>query len=146
VGRGHWRYYADESVVFNRLVYLCEFDPGMAPTDGWGMMAEITQRGEDPPLAPHVMLTRVIEDAARVGALPGDCSLIGAHHWIVDPAYVVFTPDAQAIVGEAMDFLRDHDVEPLGRYGRWEYSSMGQVIRDAFLWADSKHGCCARTL
>jgi hypothetical protein len=111
-GTGHWRYYSDEAIAFGRLVFMHEFDPAMAPARGWGLMAEMTAPSEDP--------------AAHPLALASRCEL--------------FTPANASVMERARGFLAANDVTPLGRYGRWEYSSMAQVMRDGFRfgreWAD----------
>jgi protoporphyrinogen oxidase len=134
---GHWRYYVDESVCFTRLVYMCEFDPGMAPEGGWSLLAEVPERGEFAPQPAKQLIEQVRSGLARVGAIPSDCRIVGEHILDVEPAYVVFTPQNAEIVDRALIFLRSVGIEPLGRYGRWEYSSMAQVMGDAFRWADA---------
>jgi protoporphyrinogen oxidase len=133
---GHWSYYVDEAICFTRLVYMCEFDPGMAPDDGWALLAEVPERGEDPPRQTKELIRAVRSDLERVGALPAGCEIIAEHVLDVEPAYVVFTPENEEIVRRAQSFLRAAGIEPLGRYGRWEYSSMAQVMGDAFRWGD----------
>jgi protoporphyrinogen oxidase len=136
VNRGHWRYYADESLIFTRLVYMNEFDSDSAPENGWGLLVEITEPAENPLMDTQTILSRVRNDIRRVGALPNDCEIIDEHLMLVDPAYVVFTVDNQAVVEDARDFLKAYGVEPLGRYGKWEYSSMAQVLSDGFSWGE----------
>jgi hypothetical protein len=136
-GCGHWRYYADESLIFTRLIFMHAFDPLMAPPDGWGLLAEITEPAETPQRSPCEYFARVRADAARAGVITDDCRVIDEHLILVDPAYVVFTKDSQDLVRNANDFLLEHGVVPVGRYGRWEYSSMGQVMRDGFAAADA---------
>jgi protoporphyrinogen oxidase len=128
--RGHWRYYADESVLFTRLVYMHEFDPHSAPADGWGLMAEITERSECPIGSARDILATCVEDLGRVGAIPEGCEIVDQNLILADPAYVVFTPENQSVVSESRGFLESQGVLTVGRYGRWEYSSMMQVIRD----------------
>jgi protoporphyrinogen oxidase len=137
----HWRYYTDESLIFNRLVYPHEFDPGCVPVDGWALMAEITAMAEAPLLPTQELLDRAIADIQRAGALPPDCRIIDRHLLIIDPAYVVFTLDNRAIVERARRFLTENGLLPLGRYGRWEYSSMEQVMRDGFACQEVLSGC-----
>ncbi len=127
---GHWCYYADETVSFTRLIYMHEFDPQTAPADGWGLMAEITERADAPMRSEAEVLREVRADVERVGVLPENCEIVDAHLLVADPAYVVFTPESQEVVKRARAFLREHDVMTVGRYGRWEYSSMAQVMRD----------------
>ena len=135
-GCGHWRYYSDTDIVFTRFVFMHSFDPATAPPDGWGLMAEITERAEDPPSSEADVIAQVREDIVRAGALPAGCTIMSSHLLHTDPAYVVFTTENNAIMEEARAFFKQHDVFPLGRYGRWEYSSMSQVMSDGFDWAE----------
>jgi protoporphyrinogen oxidase len=139
-GCGHWRYYSDESLIFTRLVFTHAFDPLLAPEDGWGLMAEIIEPAEAPwPEADHVLL-RARADIERAGVVPAGSRVIDQHLLVVDPAYVVFTLENRQIIKDACEFLEEHDVHPLGRYGRWEYSSMAQVMRDGFALAERLRG------
>jgi len=137
IGQGHWRYYADESVIFNRLIFMHEFDPLNAPDDGWGLMAEITLPGNEPAPAAGDVIARAQRDIERTGALHGG-RVKAAHIILAEPAYVLFTEESRQITSAAMEFLRAYDIEPMGRYGRWEYSSMAQVIDDAMRWGESQ--------
>lgn len=134
---GHWRYYADPALSFNRIIFLHEFDPELAPPDGWGALVEVTEPAEVPLGDMNALMRRVVEDLQRCGALNGG-EVIDTHVIVADPAYVVFTAEGEEVVARAMAFLREHGVEPLGRYGRWEYSSMSQVMKAAFAWADAQ--------
>jgi protoporphyrinogen oxidase len=133
---GHWRYYPSREVCFTRLAFMCEFDPEMAPSHGWSLLAEIPEPAEAPRISDEELVGIVRHDLHRVGILPVGNRVADAHVVDADPAYVVFTPRNAGIIEAARAFLRRHGVEPLGRYGRWEYSSMAQVMRDALRWAD----------
>jgi protoporphyrinogen oxidase len=133
--RGHWRYYADETISFNRLVYLHEFDPSSAPSDGWGMLAEITQRAELPFTDERELWRLVERDLRRVGAIPPECRVSLARQHVIDPAYVVFEKGTETTIEAARAHLSRGGATPLGRYGRWEYSSIERNLRDGFHWA-----------
>jgi hypothetical protein len=55
----------------------------------------------------------------------------------LDPGYVVFRPGEENLIRSVLARLREQDILPLGRYGRWEYSSMAQVMRDGFAQGDA---------
>jgi protoporphyrinogen oxidase len=137
VGSGHWRYYADESLIFTRLVFLHEFDPGCGPEDGWPLLVEITEPAETPLLDRGLLLARVRADLARVKAIPAGGEIVGQRVMVVDPAYVVFGLDHQPVVDAAQRFLALYGVTSLGRYGRWEYSGMSSCMRDGLAWAEA---------
>ncbi|MEV0232232.1 FAD-dependent oxidoreductase [Nonomuraea sp. NPDC050786] len=129
-GQPLWRYYTDESLPFTRLIFQTSFDSLMAPPSGWGLMAEVTERSEDPPVPPAELASEVIRSVRRVGVIPTGSVVAGTHVMDADPAYVVFTRESAPVVAAAARALRELGVVPLGRYGRWEYSSMEQVMRD----------------
>jgi protoporphyrinogen oxidase len=135
---GLWRYHADESVPFTRLVYMTEFDPLAAPPDGWGVMAEITYPAEAPRPSPAEILASARDGLRRVGALAAGCEIVDEHLIVADPAYVVFTPESQEVVRRCRAFLEEARISVVGRYGRWEYSSMAQAIGDAAAWAEAR--------
>ena len=134
---GCWRYFSDPALVFNRLIFMHAFDPLTAPPEGWGLLAEITERGEDSPTPEAALLARVREDVARTGLLPTGCEVLACNTMEIDPAYVVFSTESAGILERTRRYLESRGVFPLGRYGRWEYSSMAQVINDG--WSIGEH-------
>jgi protoporphyrinogen oxidase len=134
---GQWRYYADESLCFTRLVFMTEFDALMAPEEGWGVLAEIPFRSEAPPPADDEVVRLARRDLARSGVLPPDSVIVDARVMRASPAYVVFTRGAEAAAGRCREHLAAGGIAALGRYGRWEYSSMAQGMAQGFRWADA---------
>lgn len=134
---GHWRYFSDESVCFTRLIFMHEFDPGMAPASGWGLLVEVSQRAEDPFGDPEVLCERAIADARRVGVLRRTDRVLESRAAIVDPAYVVLGDGDQEVIDGAMEFFGRFGIDCRGRYGMWKYSGMSQCLREGFEWADA---------
>ncbi|GAA3117159.1 FAD-dependent oxidoreductase [Streptomyces rameus] len=132
---GHWRYYTREDVPFTRLVFMTEFDPDMAPADGWGVLAEVLEPSERPCAADDTLVADVLRGVGAVGLLGPDSRIVGSRVFTNDPGYVVFTDDARDTADEATRYLASLGITPLGRYGTWTYSSMSQVMEEAFAWA-----------
>ncbi len=133
--RGHWEYYSDESLCFTRIIYMHRFDPEMVPADGWCVMAEIIERAEEERKPDAEIAGICREDMKRAGLLPDDCEIVHEHVTCIDPAYVVFSHERPAILDRLKAFLAQYSVTSLGRYGEWEYSSVGGVLRDGRNWA-----------
>jgi protoporphyrinogen oxidase len=134
---GHWRYYADESMIFTRLVFLHEFDPDLAPANGWPLLIEITEPAEWPAPDPARLFARIREDLVRAQALPEGSKIVDQRLMTIDPAYVVFDVRSQRVVQLAHRVLGQYGVSSVGRYGRWEYSSMSSCMRDGFGWGNT---------
>lgn len=129
---GHWRYYGDEQLSFTRLVFMPAFDPASVPAGCSSIMAEMPEPAESPTTPRAERIARVVEDARRVGAIGQHQRVLASEAWCVDPAYVVFDEQTTQVASAARDWLEARHIHPLGRYGRWEYSSMAQVMRDGF--------------
>jgi len=142
---GHWEYFSDASICFTRLVFTHRFDPLMAPENGWGVMAELTERFEVTLESFDTITARCRSDLRLTGVLSSDSEIVDEHVVVVDPAYVVFDGTHERVVPRLMDFLDAHSVVTLGRYGEWGYSSLGQVIRAGSEWATRqlRSGGCA---
>jgi len=134
--RGHWRYYPQEELSFTRLVYMHNFDPDTAPADGWGLMTEIIEPSEWPLKNKEEIFAKTVSDVKASSALPDDCEIIDINMVVVNPAYVVFTNESKKYVEELKTYYDSKGLKLLGRYGQWEYSSMAQVMRDGFAWAE----------
>lgn len=137
---GLWRYYTDETLIFSRLSFMTEFDPLMAPPEGFGILAEITERAEDPKTPDAEIVRRVIADIRRVGWIRPSDEVVVTRVLTLSPAYVVFSHGNREILEEARSFLTQRNIQPLGRYGHWEYSSIESVIRDG-LECNQKFSC-----
>jgi protoporphyrinogen oxidase len=134
-GCGQWRYYTDESLCFTRLVFMTELDPCMAPPEGWGVLAEIPVRAEAPRPPDAEVLAAARRDVVRAGVLSPGCQVVDARLMTADPAYVVFVPGAARAARRCRDWLARGGIAALGRYGRWEYSSMAQCMAQGLRWA-----------
>jgi hypothetical protein len=132
-GRGKYRYYADEALCFTRLIHMHEYDPDTCPPDGWSILAEILERSDSSARDPKALVRQVESDARRAGAIPSESEVIQWRAWRCDPAYVLETAHAERVKSDITAFLELRKVYLVGRYARWQYSSMGQVIRDGML-------------
>lgn len=127
---GHWRYYANEKVCFTRIIHMHAFDPLSAPEDGWGLLVEVTEDSAETLSSPERIIELTLKDLDKVSAVPKGSRILPGRVVVNDPAYVVFTRGTEGTVSEVLDYLLSNDVHSVGRYGRWEYSSMAQVITD----------------
>lgn len=132
---GHWKYYTDPAIPFTRLIFMNEFDAQAAPEDGWALLAEVTWPGKQALPDENTLTAQVLDAVRSVGLLNDESTVIGTHFWVLDPAYVVFTPKTQGIINNCFEYLAKYGITSSGRYGKWEYSSMYQNIKAGFDWA-----------
>ena len=130
----HWRYYPDEALVFHRVIHPHAFDPLLSPPDGWSALAEISEPADAPPAATEELVERTVRDLRDAGEIPSSARIVSTSAMQLDAAYVVFGLDDRAVVERARTFLEERGMSTVGRYARWEYSSMAQVLGDGFEW------------
>lgn len=133
---GHWRYYPQSEYPFTRLIFMHEFDELNAPSDGWGLLVEITENSRTENPNEDVLIARTLTTLQKLGFLEETTRLISSHFWTIDPAYVIFTHETKNTIDECFTFLKHYNITSLGRYGNWEYSSMYQNIKAGFSWSE----------
>lgn len=119
---GHYRYYSSPEIPFNKVTFMTEFDPSSAPPYGYGLLIEVKDSEPD--------LKEIISWLKKVGIIKEKDVIVGQRSWVVDPAYVIFTKDTHEIIENCKEYLKKLDIDILGRYGAWEYSSMAKNIKD----------------
>jgi protoporphyrinogen oxidase len=134
IGTGHYCYYSEPKIPFNKLTYMTEFDPLSAPENGFGLLLEMKE-----PNGKNLTETEIYDQSIRslfdVGVFNDSNTVIDSHIWEIDPAYVIFTKDTQHIVDDCREYLHQFGITTGGRYGNWEYSSMAENIEDGFNYA-----------
>ena len=131
---GHWRYYTNPEIPFTRLIFMTAFDADNAPQDGWGLLAEITCASTEEPDMVE-LIHKTINAVKTLGYINSRQEIIGTYIWPVEFAYVIFTEDTNEIVKSCSAFLERCGISVAGRYGKWQYSSIYQNIKEGFEWA-----------
>ena len=84
------------------------------------------------------LLRRTTTELVATRALPANCEIIGSHVIESEYGYVVFDDDREEIVARLQEYFVHNGIDLIGRYGRWEYTSMAQVLRQGNDWAQAK--------
>jgi len=128
----NWVYVPERQYPFHRLGFPHTYSPFNAPRGYQSVCAEVSIKGQIP---------RNI-DSAIIGSLlgldiitcPEDIRL--KHSMVLKDAYVIFDAYRDRVVPEIERDLEKMGVLLAGRWGRWEYSSMEDAIRQGFAAAD----------
>jgi len=127
----HWIYVPESKYPFYRVGCYSHFSPRMAPVRAAGLYVELVERRE-PDLAE--LLPKVAEALVEMGLIARPEAIVFARLRCIDHAYVVFDHDHYPALEVVQDYLRSRRIVSAGRYGGWNYSSMGDALafgRDA---------------
>lgn len=131
----HWVYFPGEETVFHRVAFLSNYSPSMAPRNCANIIAEISVRpGTQVDLERHIELT--IEGLEALGMIKRG-KIVAARAWYWKYAYVVYDKNYAEAVARARRALEEIGMTLIGRFGRWSYMNMDDVIFQAFEAAHS---------
>ncbi|HUT53215.1 MAG TPA: FAD-dependent oxidoreductase [bacterium] len=128
----HWLYVPEPGINFHRIGFYSNFTelgPGRS-----ALYLEITLPG---PMS-DAELTDIKYFATRAASefrsLPlyrdQEHKIEEMEPLLIEHGYVVYNRARRERLPGIMAYLRDQGIEPVGRYGRWEYSTMEEAIRE----------------
>jgi len=123
----HWIYFPDSSCPFHRLGVYTNFYP--APSGRHSMYLEIsglpgTFSGREAEFSESA-----VRAFSQAGFLGNEHRLDYLGHLKINCGYVIMDKHREECLPVIMDYLRGQGIHPAGRYGRWEYSTMEDAIR-----------------
>ena len=118
----HWYYFPDPEVVFYRVGQYNV----VRGEDRMNLYVEVGLPSEKP-VDVVALRDRVLVDLRKVGFITSQ-RVIASSQVIIDPAYAHITSESVETVNRLESYLKEQDVHLLGRYARWEYSSIEDCI------------------
>lgn len=124
---GNWIYFPEPQFPFYRVGFPARAGAHLAPGEGDMLHAEIAYAG---PLPDEDATRRaVLEGLRAAGLLREEDTIVADGFTPTEYAYVVYDRERAAAVEAIHGFLAARDITAIGRYGRWEYSSIGDALR-----------------
>lgn len=120
VGPGDWCYYYAEDVPFFRSSVPSRFAGSNAPAGHSALTCEIAYSRWQP-LDENGLEERVLASLRECGILRPEDRIVVADQTDAPFAYVIFDANRPAAVETIHAWLRDHRIEPAGRFGEWGY-------------------------
>jgi protoporphyrinogen oxidase len=140
----HWLYNPDAKSGFHRVGFYSNVDvsflPCSAQSDGNRVSIYVERAyvgGQKPTPSEVAAYQKAVEMELQQWDFIGDVE-VNDPTWI-DVAYTWARPDSQWRV-QAMRRLEEHDIFPVGRYGRWVFQGIADSVRDGFMAGASFRG------
>lgn len=127
----HWVYIPDRRMACYRFGVNSSFCSKAAPSGHCAVYAEASYLGKNAPMREEAMVAEVLRIMPQLGI---ECSRNDVREvcaFDMKHAYVVFDSHRGESRARVMSFYEDRGIHLLGRYGRWEYSSMEEAVVDA---------------
>jgi protoporphyrinogen oxidase len=124
----HWVYFYEDLFPFHRLSFPANFAPDTVPPGRSSVATEVAF-SEVRPLDRDTAVERTVEALQAAKILHPDDDIELVHTEAIRPAYVIYDLDHAENVAIIRDWLEEHDVWSVGRFGEWQYFNMDHSMR-----------------
>jgi UDP-galactopyranose mutase len=138
----HWIYYPERDLYFHRIFVQGNASPYNNPTDpegnplGMGYLAEISYK-DKPAATGDVAIEKTLESLKKVGLMADGDRVLAAKEVQMPFAYVIPQWHKDAAVKTIKDYLVQHDIYTVGRFGEWAYYNTDHAILSGKRAADA---------
>lgn len=123
----HWIYFPEPEYPFYRAGFPMNFAPALGRPGCSSLYVEMShQPTENVP--PAALLARVRTGLERAGILRPDDEIVAADVRDIRYAYVLFDRHRARALPAILEELERRGIHSIGRYGRWEHSSMEDAM------------------
>lgn len=123
----HWVYVPERRFRLYRFGYASNFSPHMAPPGFSNLYLEASFPGGTRPNV-VALRERLLGDLERIGVLGSRRQIDLMQEFVLPYAYVIHDRFRPRAVRAILRFFAGRGVYSIGRYGRWEYSSMEDAL------------------
>jgi protoporphyrinogen oxidase len=123
----HWVYFPEPSCPFYRVGFLSNLSPSMAPKGASALSIEISYLQSNPPSS-EKLREQALAALVSCEILKKDDKILAEKTIFIKHAYVIYDQFRSEHLARIIQFLRSKQIYPLGRYGRWEYTTMEEAI------------------
>jgi len=123
----HWVYYPEET-VFHRIFVQSNASPYLQPEGTSSLVCEISYNPKYKPLQRDGLIDRAIEDCIKVKMITPADQILCAELIDLRYVYVVYDHDRKKNVGIIHNWMREHGIHCVGRFGEWEYYNSDQAM------------------
>jgi len=131
-----WIYFPEREFPFYRVGFPMNFTPHVVPKGCSSMYVEIPLRA-DRPFSKRRVLAEVRKGLIKASILRASDRFGAVQFLPIRYAYVIYDQARPGALKTIFSFLRDHDIQSIGRYGAWKYSFMEEAILDGKAAAES---------
>lgn len=123
----HWIYFPEPEYPFYRAGFPMNFSPALGRPGCSSLYVEISHQPEKI-IPPAFLLQQVREGMERAGIFRRDDEIVVADVRDIRYAYVLFDKHRAQVLPSILAELERRGIYSIGRYGRWEHSSMEDAI------------------
>jgi len=125
-----WLYLPQENIFPFRVSFPMNYSEMMTPENASSICAEFAYV-KDKKISNEEAIERTVDDLVKLGILKNKEEIIFKQLVEINPGYVIFDFNREKNLIALQKFLEKNKVLSIGRFGKWEYSSMEDSILQA---------------
>ena len=131
----HWIYYYEDEFPFHRLSLPANFSPDCVPPGKSSIATEVAF-SDVRPLDKDTAVEKTIEGLIAARLITPDDNISLVHTEEILPAYIIYDLNHAKYVAIIRDYLGEHGIRTVGRFGEWQYFNMDHSMRSGKTAAD----------
>ncbi len=135
----HWIYFPEPDYPFYRAGFPMNFSPSLGRPGCSSLYVEISHQPTEV-IPPAALLRQVREGMERAGIFRRDDEIVVADVRDIRYAYVLFDKHRARVLPSLLSELERRGIHSIGRYGRWEHTSMEDAISQGKTLAERLRG------
>jgi UDP-galactopyranose mutase len=135
----HWIYFYEDRFPFHRISFPMNLSPATTPPGMSSISTEVAY-AQWRQLDKETIVQQTVAALKAAGILLDSDTIVTERVMDIRYAYIIYDLQREAHLEVIYRFLRQHGVEPCGRFGRWEYLNMDRTIDSGLTAADLLNG------
>lgn len=135
----HWIYFPERDYPFYRAGFPMNFSPGLGPAGCSSLYVEISHQPTEV-VAKDDVLKLVRGGLERADIFTAKDAIVAADVRDIRYAYVLFDRHRARVLPAILQELERRGIHSIGRYGRWEHTSMEDAIGQGKAMAEQLNG------
>jgi UDP-galactopyranose mutase len=123
----HWIYFPQKNISFFRAGIWSNFCAALTPPGCKSVYAEVSY-SKNKPIDRKKIDRRIIKGLIKAGILSSERDIRVKDSIDIKYGYPVYGQDRSRSLDTIFSYLKQKNIYPIGRYGRWEYMSMEDAI------------------
>lgn len=132
----HWVYFPEKNSSFYRVGCFSNVDPQMAPEGCSSVWVELANNSNK---SIEERKKEIIAYFIQSKWINSEDDVLFIEQKSIDTAYVIMDENYKNTQERIHAFLKMHQITSIGRYGKWEYASMGDAIEQGLETAKQLH-------
>lgn len=128
ISNRHWIYFPEKKFVFFRVGFPANFSSSVAPEGMSSLYVEVAYYKNNKPIDKHRLIKKILKDLYKAEILSPSDIIEVSDPLDIKYGYIIYDRNYRESTETIHEYLNQHQIYSIGRYGRWKYMSMEDAM------------------